>query len=106
MLTQTTSSLVTLEAGQAFTLPRRDRQTICVLDQALWLTQQGRPDDVVAAPGDCVTLYGRGLIVAQALAGRTSFRVACTESAGIRWITRVRDALRSVVAAGSNARPA
>jgi hypothetical protein len=101
-----TYSQVTLEAGQAFALPRRDRQTICVLDHALWLSQQGRLDDVVATAGDCVTLSGRGLIVAQALSERTSFRVACTESAGVRWITRARDTLRSVFAAASRTRSA
>ena len=104
MLTQMTYSLVTLEAGQAFALPRRNRQTICVLDHSLWLSQQGRLDDIVAATGDCVTLSGQGLIVAQAFAERTSFRVVSSESAAERWITRARDTLRSMFAAGSSAR--
>ena len=76
MVTQLNYSLHTLEPGQAYALPRRNRQTICALDRALWLSQQGRLDDVVVAAGDCVTLPGRGLIVAQALGERTTFRVA------------------------------
>ena len=75
MVTELTYSMVTLEAGQAVALPRRDRQTICALDRALWLSQQGRLDDVVVAADDCVTLLGRGLIVAQAFGERTTFRV-------------------------------
>ena len=104
MLTQLTYSLLTLEAGQAYALPRRDRLTICVLDHALWLSQQGRLDDIVAAAGDCITLSGRGLIVAQALTERTSFRVAYAGSPGERWINRARDTLRSIIATASSPR--
>jgi hypothetical protein len=76
MVTQMTHSVISLEPGQAYALPRRDRQTICALDHPLWLSQQGRHEDVVVATGDCVTLPGRGLIVAQAFGERTTFRVA------------------------------
>ena len=76
MVTQLTYSMVTLEPGQAYALPRRAHLTICALDHALWLSQQGRLEDIVVAGGDCVTLPGRRLVVAQAFGERSTFRVA------------------------------
>ena len=96
MVTQLNYSLHTIEPGAACALPRRARQTICASDHPLWLSQQGRGDDVVVAAGDCVTLSGRGLVVVQAFGERTSFRVIYTESAGELWITRVRDIVPEV----------
>ena len=77
MVTQLNYSLHTLEPGEAHALPRRTRQTICAIDAALWLSQQGRREDIIVATGDCVTVDGRGLVVLQALGERASFRVAC-----------------------------
>ena len=106
MVTQLNYSLHTLEPGQACALPRRKQQTICAIDRALWLSQQGRLADVIVAGGDCATLPGRGLIVVQAFGERSTFRVAYAESPGERWLTRARKALRSVLRAGASPRPA
>ena len=76
MVTQLNYSVHTLEPSQACALPRRQQQTICAIDCALWLSQQGRLADVVVAGGDCATLPGRGLIVVQAFGERATFRVA------------------------------
>ena len=94
MVTQLTYSMVTLDPGQAHALPRRNIQTICALDQALWLSQQGRFDDFVVAGGDCITLHGRGLVVAQAFGERTTFRVAYAATRRDRLAALVRRCLR------------
>lgn len=96
MVNQLNYSVYTLEPGEACALPRRARLTVCALEQPLWLSQQGRLDDVIVSGGDCVTLPGHGLVVAQAFARRTSFRVACAASPGERFIARMRRTLASL----------
>ena len=106
MVTQVNYSVYTLEPGEVCALPRRSPLTVCALEHSLWLSQQGRLDDVVVSGGECVTLLGHGLIVAQAFAKRTSFRVAYAASPGERFIARLRRALRSFAGLAASAEAA
>lgn len=94
MVTQSTCSVLTLEPGAACALPRRDRQTICALDHALWLSQQGRHEDIIVAAGGCVTLTGRGLVVVQTFGEHASFRVAYAATLRDRLVAFIRRHLR------------
>ena len=80
---------VIVEPGQAVLLPRCTAQTLCALDQPLWATQAGKPEDIVLLKGQCIALYGRQAVVVQSLAGRAEFRISCRKS----WRPRWRDAL-------------
>ena len=76
---------VIVEPGQAVLLPRCAAQTLCALDQPLWATQAGKPEDIVLLKGQCIALYGRQAVVVQSLAGRAEFRISCRKSWRPRW---------------------
>ena len=74
-----------VEPGQAVLLPRCAAQTLCALDQPLWATQAGKPEDIVLLKGQCIVLYGRQAVVVQSLAGRAEFRISCRKFWRPRW---------------------
>jgi hypothetical protein len=86
MAMRVTDSLIGLDPDQAISLQRQHVQTICCIERQLWLSQEGLADDIVLSPGECVTLRGRGLIVAQSLGDRALFMVKQPAS----WLSTIR----------------
>ena len=85
-----------VEPGQAVLLPRCAAQTLCALDQPLWATQAGKPEDIVLLKGQCIVLYGRQAVVVQLLAGRAEFRISCRKSWPARWRDTLVKSLHAV----------
>jgi hypothetical protein len=84
--------MIIVEPGQAIALPRRRVQTICSVEHSLWLTQEGRVEDVLISGGGCLALHGRGRVVVQALSQRARFRVRYPET----WLSRLHCRVRQL----------
>ena len=75
MVTKLTDLPISVEPGQALLLPRRAVQTLCAVVGPVWVTQEGRSDDIVLFVGGCVTLHGRSPVVVQGLSGGAELRL-------------------------------
>ena len=85
MVTKLTDLPISVEPGEAFLLPRRAVQTLCAVVGPVWVTQEGRSDDIVLFSGGCVTLHGKAPVVVQGLLGRAELRLRFPET----WRTRL-----------------
>ena len=85
MVTKLTDLPISVEPGQALLLPRRAVQTLCAVIGPVWVTQEGRSDDIVLFAGGCVTLHGKAPVVVQGLLGRAELRLRFPET----WRTRL-----------------
>lgn len=80
MVSGLTDSYISLGPNVAMSLVRQRQQTIRCVEDHLWLTQEGLTDDILLAPGQTITLRGRGRIVAQAVYGRARFVVSVSKN--------------------------
>ena len=76
MVPALTDEIHDLDIGRAFSLDGIDQCTIRCVKSYLWVTQEGKPDDIVLAPGDCVTIKTKGRVAMEALDGYARFAVS------------------------------
>lgn len=71
-----TDEIYDLDIGRAFSLDGVEQCTIRSVKSRLWVTQEGMRDDIVLAPGDCVTIKTKGRVAMEALDGHARFAVS------------------------------
>jgi hypothetical protein len=76
MVPALTDEIHDLDIGQACSLDGIAQCTIRSVKSRLWVTQEGMPDDIVLAPGDCVTIKTKGRVAMEALDGHARFAVS------------------------------
>ena len=76
MVPALTDEIHDLDIGLAFSLDGVEQCTIRSVKSRLWVTQEGMPDDIVLAPGDCITIRTKGRVAMEALDGQARFAVS------------------------------
>jgi len=57
-----------LDTGQVITLDDAAGRTICARSGRVWITEEGRPDDVIVESGGCLVVERDGRTLVQAMA--------------------------------------
>ena len=76
MVPALTDEIHDLDIGRAFSLDGVEQCTIRSVKSRLWVTQEGMRDDIVLAPGDCITIRTKGRVAMEALDGRARFAIS------------------------------
>lgn len=76
MVPALTDEIHDLDIGRAFSLDGVEQCTIRSVKSRLWVTQEGMRDDIVLAPGDCITIRTKGRVAMEALDGQARFAVS------------------------------
>lgn len=92
MVTRLTDRIYDLDMGLAFAIDRAHNKTIRCVETHLWLTEEGRAEDIILSAGEYYQAQGFGRVVISALFGKTRFSLR-TEPG---WITRIASALRGI----------
>lgn len=74
MNADTNSSFVTLERREMIEFTEEANNAIFCFSGSLWITRQGRCEDIILEPGQSIMLDGKGCAVVQAL-GYSTLRV-------------------------------
>ena len=80
-----TNEIHDLGIDEAVSFVRVFEYTVRGIEGYLWLTQEGVPEDVVLAPGDCCTIRTKGRVAMEALDGRARFAVSQRENHAQSW---------------------
>lgn len=92
MVTRLTDSIYDLDMGLALALDRAHNKTIRCVEARLWITEEGRAEDIILSAGEHYQPQGFGRVVISALFGKTRFSLR-TEPG---WMTRIASALRGI----------
>lgn len=92
MVTRLTDSIYDLDMGLALALDRAHNKTIRCEEARLWITEEGRAEDIILSSGEFYKPKGSGRVVISALFGKTRFALS-TEPG---WIARIASALRNI----------
>ena len=92
MVTRLTDSIYDLDMGLALALDRAHNKTIRCVEARLWITEEGRAEDIILSSGELYRPKGSGRVVISALFGNTRFALSTQPG----WISRVAKALRAI----------
>ncbi len=76
MVTRLTDEIYDLDMGLALALDRAHNKTIRCVETRLWITEEGRAEDIILSSGECYAFKGKGRAVISALFGKTRFSLS------------------------------
>ena len=92
MVTRLTDRIYDLDMGLALAIDRAHNKTIRCVETRLWITEEGRAEDIILSSGESYEPKGYGRVVISALFGKTRFALSTQPG----WITRSARALRAL----------
>jgi len=92
MVTRLTDGIHDLDVGLALALDRAHNKTIRCVEARLWITEEGRMEDIILSSGESYRPMGSGRVVISSLFGKTRFSLSTQPG----WISRVARALRAI----------